>query len=88
MPRNAMGQVHSWRKFSEIKSSAFGLLVLHQGLIWPMVFNFDCIQFELALVVSHSGHALQTGVFSSPPAVCVPVHLLPSLKNYSESYCI
>lgn len=80
---NSVGQVHSWRKFSEIKSSAFGLLMLHQGLTWPMVFNFDRIQFELALVISHSRQALQTGVFSLPPAVCVPVHLLPSLKNYS-----
>lgn len=83
MPCNTVGQVQSWRKFREIKSSAFGLLVLHQGLIWPMVFNFDRIQFELALVNSHSRQALETGVFSSPPAVCVPVHLLPSLKNYS-----
>lgn len=57
--------------------------------MWPLVFNLDHIQFELAVVASPSRQALQTGVFSSPHAVCVPVHLLPALKNYSLlSYCI
>lgn len=57
--------------------------------MWPLVFNLDRIQFELALVASPSRQALQTRVFSSPHAVCVPVHLLLSLKNYSLlSYCI